>query len=159
MTAQRLIKTAAFAALALGAAHLTACATPYQELGGLRGGVKAVQITANIAQVTARGTAATDPDKVQRYALRKAAETTVAAGYDLFEVVADVDRSRSGQAGAAYTTGGLGGFPALALTMPFVKPGQTFLIRMSRGSLPDSAGPTVFDARQVIQHIGGRYGV
>jgi hypothetical protein len=158
MTACRLIKTAALTALLLGAAHLTACATPYQELDAIRGGVRSVQITANIAQVTARGSTATDPDKVQRYALRKAAETTVAAGYDLFEVVADTDRSRSGQAGAGYTTGGLGGFPALALTMPFVKPGQTFLIRMSRGAMPNSAGPTMFDARQVIEHIGGRRG-
>ncbi len=154
MTAQRLIKTAAFAALALGAAQLAACATPYQELGRFRGGVQSVQITSTIAQVTARGTAATDPDKVQRYALRKAAETTVAAGYDLFEVVADTDRSRTGQAAAGYTTGGIGGFPALALTMPFVKPGQTFLIRMSRGPMPEAAGPTVFDARQVIAHLG-----
>ena len=76
MNTHRLIKTTALAALALGALHLAACATPYQELGGLRGGVRAVQITSNIAQVTARGTSATDPDKVQRYALRKAAETT-----------------------------------------------------------------------------------
>jgi hypothetical protein len=153
MTAQRLIKTTAFAALVLGAAQLAACATPYQELG-LRGGVKAVQITANIAQVTARGTVTTDPDKVQRYALRKAAETTVAAGYDLFEVVADTDRSRSSQAAAGYTTGGIGGFPALGLSMPFIKPGQTFLIRMSRGPMPEAAGPTIFDARQVIAHLG-----
>ena len=154
MTTQRLLNAAAFAAVAFSASQLAACATPYQELGHFRGGVRAVQITSNIAQVTARGSAATDPDKVQRYALRKAAETTVAAGYDLFEVVADVDRSRTGQAAAGYTTGGIGGFPALGLSMPFVKPGQTFLIRMSRGPILEGAGPTVFDARQVIAHLG-----
>jgi hypothetical protein len=147
-----MIKVIATAAAAL---CLSACTTPYQEMG-MRGGVKAVQITSDVAQVTARGSATTDPDKVQRYALRKAAETTVAAGYDLFQVVADVDRTRLVSGGGGYTTGGLGGIPALGLNLPFVRPGQTFLIRMSRGPMPAGAQGTVFDAHEVLNHLGGR---
>jgi len=137
------------------ALFLTACSTPYQDMG-LRGGVQAVQITTDIAQVTARGSATTDPDKIQRYALRKAAETTVASGYDLFQVVADVDRTRLVSGGGGYSTGALGGLPALGLNMPFVRPGQTFLVRMSRGQVPAGAAGTIFDAHEVLDHLGGR---
>lgn len=135
---------------------LSACATPYQEMG-VRGGVASVRITSDIAQVTARGTAATDPDQVQRYALRKAAETTVASGYDLFQVVADTDRSRTVQGAAGYTAGGLGGFPAIGLNLPFVKPGQTFLIRMSRAQAAGDLAGTVFNAHEVLENLGGRH--
>ena len=143
------------ASLGLASLQLAACATPYQEMG-LRGGVKAVQITSNLAQVTARGVTGTDPDKIQRYALRKAAETTLAAGYDQFEVVSISDRSRSIQGVAGYTSGGIsgaGGFPALGLSMPFVKPGETLLIRMSHGRGDGAGETTLFDAREVVDHL------
>jgi hypothetical protein len=142
----------ALTAVALGASlQLAACATPYQPMG-LRGGVKSVQITSDVAQVTARGSSLTDPDAVQRYALRKAAETTIAAGYDCFEVVSTADRSRTTQGVAAYSAPGLHGFPTMGVSMPFVRPGETFLIRMSRGRPAPDAG-MVFDARDVLDHL------
>ena len=138
-------------------AALTGCATPYQDMG-LRGGVRAVQITSDIAQVTARGSTVTDADKIEQYALRKAAETTLAAGYDHFEVVSASDRSRTLHGVAGYAAPGLHGFPSVGLTMPFIRPGETMLIRMSRGAPADASGATVFDAREVVDHLGPRRG-
>lgn len=136
---------------------LGGCATPYQDMG-LRGGVRAVQITGSIAQVTARGTSATDPDRIERYALRKAAEATIAAGYDHFEVVSAGDRSRTVQGVAGYGASAWHGFPTVGLNVPFVRPGETLLIRMSRGAPADASGAAVFDAGEVLQHLGGRRG-
>ncbi|HEY2661921.1 MAG TPA: hypothetical protein VGI79_19525, partial [Caulobacteraceae bacterium] len=113
-------------------------------------------ITSDIAQVTARGSAVTDADKIEQYALRKAAEATLAAGYDHFEVVSASDRSRTLQGVAGYAAPGLRGFPSVGLTMPFTRPGETMLIRMSRGAAAESSGATVFDAHQVMDHLGRR---
>ena len=134
---------------------LAGCATPYQDMG-LRGGVRAVQISSDIAQVTARGSTVTDADKIEQYALRKAAEATLAAGYDHFEVVSASDRSRTLQGVAGYAAPGLHGFPSVGLTMPFIRPGETMLIRMSRGPGAEGSGATIFDARDVVNHLGRR---
>lgn len=153
-----MIKLVGKAAMAgLLTAQLAACATPYQPMG-LRGGVGAVQITSNVAQVSARGVTGSDPDKIQRYALRKAAETTLASGYDLFEIISVTDRTRSAQGVAGYTGTGLGpagGLPSLGLALPFIKPGETLLIRMSRGAAPAAGDGVIFDAHDVLAHLGG----
>lgn len=143
----------AAAAMGIGATlALTACATPYQPMG-LGGGVRSVQIESDIAQITARGTMLTDADKVEQYVLRKAAETTLASGYDHFEVVSVSDRTRTFQAAGGYTGFTGTSFPSGGLTLPFIRPGETILIRMSRG--PSAAsGVTVFDARDVLAHLG-----
>jgi hypothetical protein len=133
--------------------QLAGCATPYQEMG-LGGGVRAVRITGDIAQVTARGSTLTDADRIEQYVLRKAAETTLASGFDHFEVISSSDRSRTRQGVAGYTAAGWGGLPAVGLTMPFVQPGETVLIHMSRGGGGSSG--TVFDAREVVDHLGAQ---
>jgi hypothetical protein len=133
---------------------LAGCATPYQQMG-ITGGVRSVQIETDIAQITARGSLLTDADKIEQYVLRKAAETTLASGYDHFEVVSVSDRSRTFQAAGGYTGFTGTGFPSGGLTLPFIRPGETILIRMSRG--PSTAqGVTVFDARDVLAHLGQR---
>jgi hypothetical protein len=149
----------ALALVGLTLSSLGACSTPYQKMG-LRGGVGAVQISSNIAQVSARGMTGTDPDKIQRYALRKAAETTLANGYELFEVISVTDRSRSTQGVAGYTGNGIGasGFPQVGLAVPFIRPGETLMIRMSHGSAADHADATIFDARDVLAHLDRKHG-
>jgi hypothetical protein len=144
---------ARFSAFGLAAVVLAGCATPYQDLG-LRGGVRAVQITSDIAQVTARGSAMTDSDRIEQYVLRKAAETTLAAGYDHFEVVSASDRTRTIQGVAGYAATTQTGFPSAGLSLPFIRPGETVLIRMSRGTASGAAGATLFDAREVVAHLG-----
>jgi hypothetical protein len=135
------------AALALGG-----CATPYRNMG-VFGGVKAVQIASDMAQVTARGSIGTDPDRIVRYVLRKAAETTLAAGYDHFWVVSEDDRSRTFQGFAGYTAATFQGLPSAGLSLPFVRPGETVLIRMSRGAAAGQSASTVFDAQDVLTHL------
>ena len=142
------------AALLAAALTLGGCATPYQSMG-LRGGVRATQISSNIAQVTARGSFVTDADKIEQYVLRKAAETTLAAGYDRFEVLSVSDRSRNIQGVAGYTAFQASGFPSGGISLPFVRPGETLLIRMSRNGDP-AGGNTLFDARDVLDHLAQR---
>jgi hypothetical protein len=132
---------------------LSACETPYQEMGYL-GGVSATRITADTAQVTARGNAYTDVDTVQRYALRRAAEETVADGFDLFVIDSGSDRTRVGVA----TSGGVfangrGAF-GYGFSAPIIKPGQTIMIKMLHGPRPDPMPDGEYDAREVLQYLG-----
>jgi hypothetical protein len=150
-------RTANSAVVGLGAAvlALAGCATPYQKLGPL-GGVKSVQIASDMAQVTARGSIGTDADRIERYVLREASETTLAAGYDHFWVVSVSDRSRTIQGFAGYTAAAWQGLPSAGFGIPFIRPGETILIRMSRGTAAAQPGATVFDARDVLDHLTPR---
>lgn len=134
------------AALLLG---LAGCATPYQEMGFL-GGVQATQVTQDTFQIAARGNAYTGADTIQRYALRKAAETTVAAGYDLFMLGDRQDRTRR----ATVISGDAsdGSFSGFAQTL--VKPGETVLVKMFKGAKPADAPANLFDARDVLKYLG-----
>lgn len=141
--------------IGMTALQLCACATPYKEMG-LGGGVRGVQITSNIAQVTARGSIATDPDKIEQYVLRKAAETTLEAGYDAFEILSSSDRSHTIQGFAGYTAAGYNGLPTAGVNLPFTRPGETVLIRMSYANAP-TGGAAVFNAREVIAHLATKH--
>jgi hypothetical protein len=144
------------AMLVLGSAALAlaGCATPYQQMGPT-GGVRATRITDDIAQVTASGNAYTDPDTVQRYALRRAAEETVADGFDLFRISADLDRSATGTASYGVASGNRYSVFGSGFTMPIVKPGQTLMIKMMKGPKPDPMPDGEFDAREVLSHLVG----
>jgi transposase InsO family protein len=153
--AGRMRGLAGAAVLGLAACQLVACATPYKEMG-VGGGVREVQITSDIAQVTARGTALTDPDKIEQYVLRKAAETTLAAGYDNFEIISSADRSHTIQGIAGYSAAGMSGLPTAGVNLPFTRPGETVLIRMSFANA-SAGGATVFNAREVIAHLAAKH--
>lgn len=144
---------AAVGLAAAAALTLSGCATPYQKMG-LRGGVRAVRLESDLAQVTARGSPLTDADTIERYILRKAAETTLAAGYDHFEVVSVSDRTRTMQGVAGYMTAVGNGLPSAGLSLPFVRPGETVMIRMMRGPVQAAPGGVVFDAQDLLDHLG-----
>ncbi|HEY5070524.1 MAG TPA: hypothetical protein VII63_00690 [Caulobacteraceae bacterium] len=129
---------------------LASCATPYQEMGAL-GGVKAVRITEDTTQITARGNAYTDPDTIQRYALRKAAEETIADGFDLFRIGSEADRTLNGAQSFGYAAGNRYSVFGSAFSMPIVKPGQTLIIKMSKGPRPDPMPDGMFDAHEVLR--------
>jgi hypothetical protein len=147
------MRTLSLTALA-SAAILAACATPYQEMGAL-GGVRAVRITDDTAQITASGNAYTDPDTVQRYALRRAAEETIADGFDLFRIEGSADRTALGSTtiGSAYGTR-YGAFGS-AFTMPIIKPGETITIRMLKGPTPNPVPDGEYDAHDVVKYLAG----
>jgi hypothetical protein len=130
---------------------LAGCATPYQKMG-MNGGVRAVQLQTDLAQVTARGSPVTDADTIERYVLRKAAETTLQAGYDHFEIVSSSDRTRTFQGFAGYMRAVGEGLPTAGVTVPFIRPGETVLIRMQTGAAAPT-GAVVFDARDLLAHL------
>jgi len=139
---------AAIAALLM----LAGCATPYQEMG-LLGGVAATQISKDTFQITARGNGYTDADTIERYALRKSAETTLGAGFDLFLIGGDKDRSTSMRMSSGYAYGGYNWASGWGFSQDLLKPGQTLMVKMFRGELPNPAPPGMFDARDVLSHL------
>lgn len=143
-----------FAVAAIGAlATLTACATPYQEMS-FTGGVKATRIAADTAIITARGNAYTDPDTVQTYALRRAAEETLADGFDLFRIESDQDRTAVGSQSFGTASASRYAIIGTSFSMPIVKPGQTLVIRMTKGPKPQPTPDGLFDAHEVAQYMG-----
>ena len=131
---------------------LCGCETPYQEMG-LLGGVRATRITDDTAQITAAGNAYTDPDTIQRYALRKAAEETVADGFDLFRIEGSADRTRVGAEtfGSAYGT--RYGVFGSSFSAPVIKPGESITVRMLKGPRPDPMPDGEYDAREVLKYL------
>ncbi|HEY1750318.1 MAG TPA: hypothetical protein VGG29_03590 [Caulobacteraceae bacterium] len=134
---------------------LGACETPYTALGP-NGGVRAYRITADTAQVTAAGNAYTDPDTVQRYALRRAAEETIDDGFDLFRIVETTDRTRSGETTFGSAIGGRYSVFGTGYTMPIVRPGESLTIKMMKGPRPDPMPDGLYDAHEVLKYLAAQ---
>jgi hypothetical protein len=134
--------------LVLLALTVAACATPYQEMKR-DGGVLAVRISEDVVQIRAQGNGYTDADVIQRFALRKAAETTLAYGYDLFQVGEKEDRTKRDK--ASYRYGGSGLWASLAFDMD--RPGQSLMIKMLKGPKPDPLPRNMYDAREVTKYL------
>ena len=165
----------------LTALALVACATatPYQPLGtrGASGGFAEQRIENNRYRVTFVGNSYTSRARVENYLLYRAAELTVASGYDSFTIVArdterDVEIRTSPGLGAGrygwwrpswrYYGGRFGwrhwdpwyGDPFWADTIDvrtIERYEATAEIVMIRGRPSD---PRTFDARQVIANLG-----
>ncbi|MFI4933035.1 MAG: CC0125/CC1285 family lipoprotein [Caulobacterales bacterium] len=133
---------------------LIGCATPYGEMGYM-GGVRAVRITDDTAQITAAGNAYTDVDTIQRYALRRAAEETVADGFDLFKVASSADRTATGEQSFGSAYGNRFALFGTSTSMPVIKPGQSLMIKMVHGPRPDPMPDGEFDAREVLKYLAG----
>lgn len=133
-------------------ALLCGCATPYQEMG-LTGGVAATQLASDTFQITARGNGFTDPDTIQRYVMRKAAETTIAAGYDYFVLGSSRDRTNrmAFTSGSAY--GGYGYASGFATTSSIIQPGETVIVKMKKAPAPDPLPDGWFDAHDVAKYL------
>jgi hypothetical protein len=80
-------------AVCLAAAILSGCGTKYQEMG-FTGGVAAEPVMTDVYRIVARGNGYTSADRIQDFALFKAAETTLAAGSNFFVVVDQTDRTK-----------------------------------------------------------------
>ena len=129
---------------------LGACATPYQEMG-FTGGVSATQLTSDTFQIVAKGNGYTSASAIERYALRKAAEVTVANGYDLFLIASAADRGRisgfmtnSQYNGNGYSSG---------FSTPVYAPGQTLTVKTFKGTKPADAPPNLYDARELLSYL------
>jgi hypothetical protein len=129
---------------------LGACATPYQEMG-FTGGVSATQLTGDTFQIVAKGNGYTGSSVIERYALRKAAEVTVANGYDLFLIASAVDRSRV--SGFATNSQYNGNGYSSGFSTPIYSPGQTLTVKTFKGPKPADAPPNLYDAREVLRYL------
>jgi len=145
----------------LAAAILSGCATKYQEMG-FTGGVRAEPVMTDVYRITAQGNGYTSADRVQDFALLKAAETTLAAGGNYFVVVNDADRTKivSGQARSVMQTT-VAGNTAVSTYTPggtytFVKPGEAVMIRVLHLKTGEAPPPNAFPAQDIVNTIGPR---
>ncbi len=132
---------------------LGACATPYQEMG-LTGGVTATQLTADTFQIVANGNGYTSTATIERYALRKAAEVTVANGYDLFVITSAADQGRVSGVVSNSQSNGAGGY-STGVATPIYTPGQRMMVKMFKGPMPtrETASPNLYDARELLSYL------
>jgi len=121
---------------------LTGCVTPYQSMGFL-GGVRATKVNANTMRIFSQGNGYTSFFLIDAYARLKAAEVTIAHGYDFFQIIDFNDSSRVQNISfSPYTS------------TPVTKPEETLLIKMFKGPKPADAGGDYLDAREIKQNIG-----
>ena len=150
---------------------LTACATPYQDMG-YRGGVKVIQLDAHTFIVQSKGNAYTDKTMVVLYALRKAAEQTLANGDEWFRVKGGADADRRQPvvvpgSSSSYTNASVMGVLKMATgtattntyttpgyTETYIKPGAVVVFESGRGPKPDKAK----DAREVLKYLAPQTG-
>ncbi len=88
------------------------CATNYQSKG-FKGGFQDTQLAPDVYRVSFSGNGFTSADRVQDFALLRAAELTLANNGRYFAVISTVDQSRTQThftPGSAYTTGTVSSF-------------------------------------------------
>lgn len=82
------------ALLTLSLFFLSACGTRYHSKDLFGRGFSEIKTNRDSFIVTFIGNSYTDPDKIMHYALKRAAELTLSAGYHYFTVVNTLDQSR-----------------------------------------------------------------
>ena len=147
-------KSIVIATVFVASLYLSACETTYE--GAVeQGNVQATRISSDTFQVVANGTEFDDPATIQRFTLRKAAETTLASGYDLFVMGESKDvskRSNSSFGSAEIDKKGKTAFGS-GFEQEFVAPGEIILVRMLKGPKPANAPANMYDAREVVNYL------
>lgn len=144
---------------------LAACATPTvygPRAGPTASGFSEMRIEADRFRVSYTGGNGASPDQVADYALLRAAEITVAQGYDWYRVVEQFTQGSAGRGPQLSVGGGsssYGGRSAVGLGLgtSFDLSGGPQLtrnleIKLGKGAKPDDA----YDATDVIRTIGPR---
>jgi hypothetical protein len=109
---------------------------------GFTGGVSATQLDVNTMQIVARGNLNTRRATIYNYARLKAAEETIAHGFDVFEIIESLDTSEAGSRELSPY-----------YSVPGTRPGETLLIKMFKGPRPEGASANYFDAQEAKQSI------
>ena len=128
---------------------LSACATPYQEIG-INGGVTAEQVSSDTWRIMSRGNVATSKASVADYAMLKAAEITRQQGGTHFIIVSATDAANDDI-----------GTPALLRdyrpqSAKAYKPGQDTVVRVLTVK-PGAKPPTgAMSADDVLRITGAR---
>jgi hypothetical protein len=143
------------------ALSVSACATKYQSMG-FTGGVAAEPVMTDVYRIVARGNGYTSSDRIQDYALLKAAETTLAAGGNYFIIVNENNRTQvmTGQTPATMQTNVFGhtAFTTYnpGITYNVVKPGEALMIRVLRLRPGEPPPQGAFPAQDIVNTIGPR---
>jgi hypothetical protein len=163
------MRRALFLAAALA---LAACASPsvYAPAARANGpGFSDLRIEQDRHRVTFRGTSADTPAKLNDMALLRAAELTLAQGYDWFQVTNRFAEPGSGGGGPSVSFGvggtSFGGRTATGVGVGVTTPlgggdgagtvsAVTLEVRLGRGEKP--ADPNAYDARQVQSAVRAR---
>lgn len=147
--------------LVIVALLLGGCSTKYHEMG-FTGGVAAEPVMTDVYRIIARGNGYTSADRVQDFALLKAAETTLAAGASHFVIVDQANRTRVDvvqSPGTVQTS--VVGRTAVSTYTPgstdtFIKPGESLIIRVVRLK-PGEPPPTgALPAQDLVNTLGPR---
>jgi hypothetical protein len=152
-----------YVAAAAAALLLAACATAYQSTG-FTGGFRDTQLAPYVFRVSFSGNAFTSNDRVQDFALLRAAELTLANNARYFGVISATDQSRRDtyiSPGSSYTTGTASGYGNTAYysgtttytapqVQPYYKPCVGMMIRTFK-SKPE--GGFAFDANFIRNSI------
>lgn len=141
-----------FIAVLASAILLSACSTPYQEMG-LAGGVTAQQVTANTYRIVSRGNSYASGTTIQDFTMLKAAETAKSRGATHFAIISERDASHVGQ--TVMLDPDVGGGVTGSITTN-VKPGQDTHIRILTIAPGQSAPAGAVSADEVIEYVGKR---
>lgn len=152
---------------------LVSCATKYQPTG-FKGGYKDIKLQEDVYRVTSGGNAYTSTEKVQVYALYRAAELTLENGCDYF-IIQNQDNDRTyGSYSTPSTTNTTGSFHATSTgrstfgsvntssysyggnTYSYSKDSSTLTIRVFKGKKPAS-NPNAYDARELKESLQSSY--
>ncbi len=146
---------------------ITSCATPYQPYG-ITGGYKETPLAPDVVRITVEGNGYTSRDRVQDYALLRAAEMALQSGFPYFVVINERNDTSTGSfttAGSSYTSGsvyGVGNSAYYSGTTTYV-PGQTYtfhfpetgiLVKFLRKKTKDAM---VFDAKFLTATLKQKY--
>ncbi|MBX9637995.1 hypothetical protein [Nitrosomonas sp.] len=156
-----------FIAIALLVPLMAACATGYQS-SGFTGGFKNTQLSPDVFRVSFSGNAFTSSDRVQDFALLRAAELTLANNAQYFTVITSADQSRidahvspgsSHTSGTVSTYGNTGYYSGTTTysapqVQTYYKPGVGMMIRTFQAK-PE--GGDVFEANFIANSIRTKY--
>jgi hypothetical protein len=157
-------------AAALAAGALASCATPtlYAPADARGYGYREQRVESDRFIVTFAGNAATNSEAVADAALRRAADLTIAEGYDWFEVVSRNDSMGGGRGSGTGVSVGVGGVAGGGRSSVGTSVGLSFPlggnsgggasttaleIRMGHGERPDRV--TAYDAQAVARNLAG----
>jgi hypothetical protein len=136
---------------------VSACATSYQS-DGFSGGFKETQLGPDIYRVSFNGNAYTSRERVQDFALLRAAELTLQSGARYFVVVSENDQTHVSThvtPGSIQTYAGQTTYRSPRVDT-YYKPGVGMLVRLLH-TKPENA--MFFDAEFLAASIRAKYGI
>ena len=153
----------------VGAMLLSGCATSYQSTG-LSGGYSETKLAPDVVRVIFRGNGYTKIERAQDFALLRASELSIQAGFPYFVVLNEQNDSKAqsiNTPGTAYTTGSAYavGNQAYYQGQTTYVPGQTITIyRPETGILVQflkekPQGTFAFDAAFLVNSLKEKYSV